>query len=92
MSAARADNAARDLLARLIDEAELESAPLDEVRADLALLGIDAGRAPSASAGGWRKKPGRLLPGCWQGRSPPKMMSANSLRWRKPISVPCAPN
>lgn len=45
MSAARADNAARDLLARLTDEAELESVPLDEVRADLALLGIDPERA-----------------------------------------------
>lgn len=45
MSAARADNAARDLLARLIDETELESAPLDEVRADLARLGIDPERA-----------------------------------------------
>lgn len=45
MSAIRADNAARDLLARLIDEAELESAPLDEVRADLARLGIDPERA-----------------------------------------------
>ncbi|HVR67475.1 MAG TPA: hypothetical protein VMT98_12585 [Verrucomicrobiae bacterium] len=45
MSASRADNAARDLLARLNDEVEVESAPLDEVRADLALLGIDAARA-----------------------------------------------
>jgi hypothetical protein len=45
MSAARADNAARDLLARLIDEAELEAAPLDKVRADLALLDIDPERA-----------------------------------------------
>jgi hypothetical protein len=45
MSAARADNAARDLLARLTDEAGLESAPLDEVRADLARLGIDPERA-----------------------------------------------
>ncbi len=45
MSGARADNAARDLLARLIDEMELESAPLDEVRADLAVLGIDPERA-----------------------------------------------
>ncbi len=45
MSAARADNAARDLLARLTDEAELESAPLDEVRADLNSLGIDPARS-----------------------------------------------
>jgi hypothetical protein len=45
MNAARADNAARDLLARLTDGAELEAAPLDEVRADLALLGIDPKRA-----------------------------------------------
>jgi hypothetical protein len=41
MTAARADNAARELLARLADEAELETAPLDEVRADLALLDVD---------------------------------------------------
>jgi hypothetical protein len=45
MSAGRADNAAGDLLARLIDKAELETAPLGEVRADLALLGIDPERA-----------------------------------------------
>lgn len=45
MSAARADNAARELLARLTDEAELESVPLEEVRADLVLLGIDPERA-----------------------------------------------
>lgn len=45
MTAARADNAARDLLARLAEEAELETAPLDEVRTDLARLGIDPERA-----------------------------------------------
>ena len=45
MSAARADNAARDLLVCLTDEAELEAAPPEEVRADLALLGIDPERA-----------------------------------------------
>ena len=45
MSTACADNAARDLLARLIDEAELETAPIDDVRADLALLGVDPARA-----------------------------------------------
>lgn len=45
MSAARTDNAARDLLARLTDEAELESVPLDEVRADLTRLGIDPARS-----------------------------------------------
>jgi len=45
MSAARTDNAARDLLTRLTDEAELEAAPLDEVRTDLALFGIDPERA-----------------------------------------------
>jgi hypothetical protein len=45
MSPVRADNAARDLLARLLDEAELESASPDEVQADLALLGVDPARS-----------------------------------------------
>jgi hypothetical protein len=42
---ARADTAARDLLARLIDETELESASIEEVRGDLALFDIDSARA-----------------------------------------------
>jgi hypothetical protein len=41
----RGDNAARDLLARLADETELETVPIEDVRADLALLGVNPTRS-----------------------------------------------
>lgn len=51
MSAARraADAPARRLLAALVDESSLEREPIDDVRADLAVLGIDPRRAVALS-------------------------------------------